>query len=81
MNEHCRLDRYPSQLGHQITFLAVDIGPRIAPRRMHDKLGCTVRVPQWEKRKCFRNFSTWGMGNGVSVSMGGGRRLARLIER
>jgi hypothetical protein len=73
MNEHSRLDRYASQLGHRVTFFAVFIGPRIARRGMDDQLGCTVRVPQREKRKCFRNFSTWGMGNGVRVS--GRRRL------
>jgi hypothetical protein len=68
MNEHSRLDRDASQLGHHVTLLAGFIGAKIVPRGMDDKLGCTVRVPQREKRKCFRNFSTWGTGNGVSMS-------------
>jgi hypothetical protein len=68
MNEHSRLDWNASQLGHGITLLAVFIGARIACRGMDDKLGCTVRVPQREKGKCFGNFARWGMGNGVTVS-------------
>ncbi len=44
MNEHSGLDRDVSQLGHAVTF-------RIGCRGMDDKLGCTVRVPQREKRK------------------------------
>ena len=60
MNEHGRLDRYTSKLGHQFTLLVVFIGERIARRGMDNKLGCTVRVPQREKRKCFRNFATYG---------------------
>ena len=43
MNEHSRLDRDPSKLGHQFT---VFIGARIARRGVDDKLGCTVRIPQ-----------------------------------
>jgi hypothetical protein len=67
MNEYGRLDRNAFQLGHEAASLAVSIGEeRITCRGMDDKLGCTVRVPQREKRKGFGNFSTWGMGNGVS---------------
>ena len=53
MNEYRRLDRYTSKLGHQFTLLDVFIGARIARRGrgVDDKLGCTVRVPQREKRK------------------------------
>ena len=67
MNEYGRLDRNAFQLGHEVASWAVSIGEeRITCRDMDDKLGCTVRVPQREKRKGFGNFSTWGMGNGVS---------------
>jgi hypothetical protein len=79
MNEHSRLDRDASQLGHQVTLLAGFIGAKIAPRGMDDKLGCPVRVPQREKRKCFGNFSTWGMRNGVSLSTA--RPLPGSIQR
>jgi hypothetical protein len=81
-NEHSRLDRYTSKLGHVFTLLDVFIGARIAGRGrgrgrgrgwgMDDELGCTVRVPQREKRKCFGNFSRWGMGIGVTVTVSGG---------
>jgi hypothetical protein len=70
MNEYGRLDRDAFQLGHGVTLLAVSIGERIARRGMDDQLGCTVRVPQREKRKGFGNFATWGMGNGVSGRTG-----------
>ena len=46
MNEHSRLDRDPSKLGHQFTVFTVFIGARIARRGVDDKLGCTVRIPQ-----------------------------------
>jgi hypothetical protein len=59
MNEYGRLDRDAFQLGHGVTLLAVSIGERIARRGMDDQLGCTVRVPQREKRKGFGNFAFW----------------------
>jgi len=59
LNEYGGLDRDARQLGDKVALLDVSVGRRITGRGMDDKLGCTVRVPQWEKRKGFGNFAFW----------------------
>ena len=66
MDEYNRLDGDACQLGDEVTLLAADLGERINRRSMGDKLSCTIRVSQWEKRKGFGNFARWGKGSGVS---------------
>jgi len=63
LNEYGGLDRDARQLGDKVALLDVSVGRRITGRGMDDKLGCTVRVPQWEKRKGFGNFARWGKGS------------------
>ena len=51
LNEYSRLDGDACQLGDMVALLDVPVKRRITDWGMDDKLSCTVRVPQWEKRK------------------------------
>jgi hypothetical protein len=73
MNEYSGLDGDVCQLGAKMTLLDGSVWDRIARWGMDDELSCTVRVPQWEKRKGFGNFARWGMGSRVS-ELGGQAR-------